>query len=68
MKTIKMKISNMHCRSCEMLIQDVLSDFEGIIKVNASYAKGTVEVEYDETKISPDRIKIVLKKEGYPAE
>lgn len=68
MKKIKLKVDGMHCKSCGMMIQDVLSDFEGIKKVDANYSTGVVEVSFDENKITENRIKIILKKEGYPAQ
>ena len=53
----------MHCKSCETLIQDVLGD----VNVNASvnHRTGEVKVEYDESKISLDKVKSLIEELGY---
>ncbi|MCB9359006.1 heavy-metal-associated domain-containing protein [Candidatus Woesearchaeota archaeon] len=61
--TIKTK--GMHCTSCEMLVQDALEDENGIIDVKASFKDNEVEVKFDESKISLDKIKEVIKGEGF---
>ena len=57
------KIQGMHCTSCAMLIEGELED----IGVNAkcSYAKSSVDMEFDEKKISENDIEIAIKKAGY---
>ena len=62
---IMLKVAGMHCKSCEMLINDSLSDIDGIIKSDASTSKGAVTVEYDEGKVSLEMIKNAVRKEGY---
>ena len=59
------KVNGMHCASCEMLVKDSLDEADGVKKAEASYAKGTVSVEFDEAKISEDKIRTIIKKEGY---
>ncbi len=68
MKKVKVKVSGMHCRSCEMLVKDVLEEHEGIIKAEASHAKGIVDVEYDEKKVDMKTIKSMIRGEGYEPE
>lgn len=58
-------VKGMHCKSCEMLIKDSLGEAEGVRKAEASHAKGFVKVDFDETKISEDKIRSMIKKEGY---
>lgn len=44
----------------------VESDLEDVgIKASCSYAKETLEVEFDEAKISEDKLKEVVKSSGY---
>jgi copper chaperone len=64
MKKIALNVKGMHCASCEMLIQEALVDI-GARKVDASHKKGTVQVEFDDSKITLDKIKEAIKKEGY---
>lgn len=57
----KLKISGMHCASCEMLIKDSLEDI-GIEDV--SFQKNEMKVSYkDDSEL--ERIKETIKKEGY---
>ena len=59
-KKVILKIDGMVCVNCENLIKDVILENGGVIKVEASYSKGTVEIDYDEDKISiNDLIKII---------
>ena len=53
-KKVKLKVGGMHCKSCETLIQDVLSDVN--VKANADHKTGEVKVEYDESKISVEKV------------
>jgi len=59
------KITDMHCTSCALLIEADLEDIG--VKAKASYAKGEVEVEFDEKEISDQKIIEVIKKSGYNA-
>jgi copper chaperone CopZ len=58
-------VKGMHCKSCEMLIEDSLEEQDGVNSVQASHAKGFVSVDFDESKISEEKIKSVIKAEGY---
>ena len=62
MKKITLKIKGMHCHSCEMLIGDALEDIG--VKSNVDSKLGTAEIEFDENKVSIDKIKNVIKSEG----
>jgi copper chaperone CopZ len=64
MEQKKLKISGMHCPSCEMLITDILSD-ENVKVLNISAKNETIEFEFDKTKITLDKIKKVLEKDNY---
>jgi copper chaperone CopZ len=48
-----------------MLIKDSLGEAEGVRKAEASHAKGFVKVDFDEARISEDKIRSIIKKEGY---
>jgi copper chaperone CopZ len=63
MKKKTYTIEGMHCTSCAMVIESDLED----IGVNAtcSYAKQSLDVEFDETKVSDEQIHDVVKKSGY---
>ena len=59
-KKVVLKIDGMVCVNCENLIEEVLLEKDGVIKVKSSYSKGLAEIDYDEDKISiNDLIKII---------
>lgn len=60
-KTYKLK--GMHCTSCAMVIEGELEDLGA--QAQCSYARETVEVEFDEKKISEPVIKETIRKAGY---
>ena len=57
------KINNMHCTSCALAIEFALEDIG--VKAWGNYAKGEVEVEFDEKKVSEEQIIQVINKSGY---
>ncbi len=60
----KIKVGGMHCRSCEMLLDDSISEIRGVESVAADCKKGIVEVSVpDESTL--DRVKEAIRKEGY---
>jgi len=59
------RVKGMHCKSCEMLITDSLEEAGGVNKVTASHAKGLVTVDFDDKKIGEERIKSIIRNEGY---
>ena len=62
MQTQNLHVDGMHCKSCAMLILDALEDF-GIQK--ASFKDKELTVTFDETKLTLDKIKAEIIKEGY---
>jgi copper chaperone CopZ len=62
----KFVVDGMHCKSCEILLKDVISEIKGVRKVWADSKKGEVFVEYDdaEDKI-PELVKQAIQNEGY---
>jgi len=61
-----LQVSGMHCPSCKMMVEDVLGDEDAISSVKADYESGRVEVEYDDSKISLDKIKeLIVEEAGY---
>jgi copper chaperone len=64
MKSEKISVSGMHCRSCEMLVQEALSDM-GVRVMDISSKQGIVHVEYDETMVNRDSIIKAIEDEGY---
>lgn len=61
------RVMDMHCPSCVMQIESIEDDLGGILQVKASYQKGRMEVEYDETKVTEAQILLAVKQKGYEA-
>lgn len=52
----KLLVAGMSCKHCKQSIEDSLMGLEGINKVEAQYAQGFVEVDFEETMISVEKI------------
>ncbi len=63
MKTITLPITNLHCVSCSLVIEEAL--IEKGVHARVNYAKQTVSCTFDEKKIPVDTIKTIVQKLGY---
>jgi len=54
----------MHCKSCEIIITDILTD-AGIDILEISATKNLIKLRFDENKINESEIKAIIEKEGY---
>ena len=68
MKTTKLKVTGMHCPSCEKLITYCLEDLEGIESSEVSCDNNEVNVTYNEKEVDEEEIKKEIVKEGYKVE
>ena len=59
-----LKVGKMHCKSCEMLLTDVISEIDGVKKASADFKKGTVTITYDKPE-ALEQAKKAIGKEGY---
>jgi copper chaperone CopZ len=59
------RVLDMHCSNCVMTIEGLEDDLPGVKSVRASYHKGTVEVDYDERRLSEAAIKDAITRLGY---
>lgn len=57
------KVDGMHCTSCALMIESDLEDAG--VKARCSYATQTLEVEFDEKKVSEKKIKETVVTSGY---
>lgn len=67
MKKIKFDIDGMHCSSCAMSIDMDLEDLGGVVEAKTNYAKQVSEIEFDDNKISIEKILEQIEKTGYKA-
>jgi len=61
-KTIN--VLGMHCKSCKILIEDVVLEVEGVQGVEADFESGKVVVKYSDEN-AMQKIKDAIEKEGY---
>jgi copper ion binding protein len=59
------RVADMHCSNCVMHIEGLEDDLPGVQRVQASYKKQQVEVEYDENKVDATQITAAIQKLGY---
>ncbi len=64
MKTQKVHIKGMHCRSCEILIEDELKQISGVKGVNVNHQTGIADIEC-ECELNSDEVKVAIEKAGY---
>jgi copper chaperone CopZ len=62
------RVEGMHCSNCPMVVESIEDDLPGIKQVSASYQKGQMVVEFDETLVSEAEILSAVEKKGYHAE
>jgi copper chaperone CopZ len=61
------RVEGMHCSNCPMEVEAIEDDLPGIKQVSASYKKGNMVIEFDETKVSEAQIIAAVAKRGYQA-
>jgi copper chaperone CopZ len=58
-------ITNMECPNCAMILESIEDDLPGILRVDASYHKGQLTVEFDERLVSEAQILAEVAGKGY---
>ncbi len=58
-------VPDMHCSSCAMTLEGLEDELPGIKRINASYHKQRLEVEYDEQVLASSQIKAAALELGY---
>ena len=65
MKKTIVPIKGMHCRSCELLIEDELKNIPGVKKVDVSHKKACAEVYYTNSELKVEDVDKAVKNAGY---
>jgi copper chaperone CopZ len=66
-KTLKVKVSGMHCDGCDQRIQKSLSKIDGLRDVQADFKTGEVRMHFDESKVGVEKIRGTIRKDGFIA-
>lgn len=61
-------ISGMTCSACSAHVEKAVNKLEGVEKASVNLLTETMEITYDETRLSPERIEGAVEKAGYGAE
>ena len=62
------RVLDMHCPNCAMHLEDLEDELPGVKRINASYKKQTMEVEYDELQVTLEQIIVAANDIGYHPE
>ncbi len=60
-----LRVPDMHCGHCKAAVEGELSKISGVERSNADVEKGTVEVSYDEGKVTTENLKDAIEEAGY---
>jgi copper chaperone len=66
MTQITLNVPDISCEHCERTITNALTPVDGVNGVSVDIAAKQVRVDYDETRVTPDRMKQLLEAEDYP--
>ncbi|QSB47668.1 copper chaperone CopZ [Parageobacillus toebii] len=63
--TTTLQVQGMTCNHCKMAVTNALQELEGVNRVEVHLDKGTVDVDFDETKVSIAQLKEAIEEQGY---
>jgi len=63
--TITLHVQGMTCEHCKMAVTNALKELDGVKNVEVHLQEGTVDVDYDETKVSVEKLKEAIEEQGY---
>ena len=64
----KYRVTGMSCAACSARVQRVTQALDGVNSSNVNLLAGTMEIDYDETRLTPEKIVQAVKDAGYGAE
>jgi len=64
-KTLKIKVSGLHCKACELLSEEKLSSLPNVQAVRVSQGRGQAEIDYINEAPDLKKIRQALQKLGY---
>jgi len=68
LKRIKIKVKGIHCKSCKTLIETEIDVLEGVKDIKVDYLAEEAQIEFDDQKISLEKISKEIDKLGYETE
>ncbi len=64
-KKITLSIRGMECPNCAMKLESIEDRLAGVLRAEASYQKGLMMVEYNETQVDEAQIQTAVQRLGY---
>lgn len=61
----KLDVEGMSCGHCKAAVEGELGKLEGVEHSDADFENGTVEVRYDESRVTADDLKGAVEAAGY---
>lgn len=58
-------VPDMHCANCVMRLESLEDELPGIYRIEASYHKQQMLVEFDETQVGEEQILAAARQKGY---
>ena len=58
-------VEGMSCAHCKVAVEEELNALSGVEISNADFVRGTVEVRYDESRVTPGDIENAVNEAGY---
>lgn len=68
MQTIILNVQGMSCGHCVKAVEGSVGELEGVNHVNVKLDEALVEVSFNETEVSLDKIKETIEDQGYDVE
>ena len=65
MTDVTLAVPDMSCGHCKAAVEGELHRLSGVEHSNADVEKGTVEVTYDESRVSTEQLKGAIEEAGY---
>ncbi|MBI3442742.1 MAG: heavy metal translocating P-type ATPase [Candidatus Sungbacteria bacterium] len=65
MTKLVLKVKGMHCASCSILIDKLVGREAGVVSIKTNYGAEKTAIEFDENKISLEKIDALVNKLGY---
>ncbi|QBK25311.1 MULTISPECIES: copper chaperone CopZ [Ureibacillus] len=63
--TITLHVQGMTCGHCKAAVTNALKELDGVKRVEVHLQEGTVDVDYDETKVNVEKLKEAIEEQGY---
>ena len=67
MNKISIKVKGMYCEGCAIAASNALKKKQGIVSAEVRFSDETANIEYDEEKISIEKVHSYIKDIGYEA-